>query len=122
MGLFGNKMISTSVFHIDGLDVAGFKHITKLSLDKDNSKLLLYVPGDKNPYEISLAKISNAKAGNIVDKVRDLKGMTLEIMYQSQNGSDKMIRFLFSPMISTGFNKFVKELENSIQSPRMREL
>ncbi|GLB30124.1 hypothetical protein LAD12857_20470 [Lacrimispora amygdalina] len=122
MGLFGNKMISTSVFHIDGLDAAGFKHITKLSLDKDNSKLLLYVPGEKIPYEISITKISSAKIGNIVDKVRDLKGMTLEIIYQSQNGSDKIIRFLFSPMISTGFNKFVKELENSIQGPRTREL
>lgn len=122
MGLFGNKAISTSVFHIDGLDTAGFKHITKLSLDKNNSKLLLYVPGDKSPYEISFTKISNVITGNIVDKIRDLKGMTLEIMYQSQNGNDKTIRFLFSPMISTGFNKFVKELNNNIQGPRTHEL
>lgn len=122
MGLFGNKMISTSVFHIDGLNAAGFKHVIKLSLDKTNLKLLLYVPGEKSPYEISFSKILIVKMGNIVDKVRDLKGMTLEITYQSQSGNDETIRFLFSPMVSNGFNKFVKELENNVSTPRTREL
>jgi len=122
MGLFGNKMISTSVFHIDGLNAAGFKHVIKLSLDKNNSKLLLYVPGEKSPYEISFSNISNVRTGNIVDKVRDIKGMTLEIVFQSQNGNEETIRFLFSAMISTGYNTFVKELKNNISGPKTREL
>lgn len=122
MGLFGNKMISTSVFHIDGLNAAGFKHVIKLSLDKNNSKLLLYVPGEKSPYEIYFSKILIVKEGKIVDNVRDLKGMTLEIMYQSQNGSDETMRFLFNPVISTGYIKFVKELKNNISGPKTHEL
>jgi len=122
MGLFGNKMISTSVFHIDGLNAAGFKHIIKLSLDKSNSKLLLFVPGEKSPYEISFSRILFVKDGNIVDKVRDLKGMTLEIMYQSQSGSDETMRFLFNPVVSSGYIKFVKELRNNISGTRSHEL
>lgn len=122
MGLFGNKTVSTSVFHIDGLDAAGFKHITKLSIDINNSKLLIRIPGEKIPYEISFSNIIFVKQGNIVDNIRNIKGMTLEIIYQTQKGGENTIRFLFSPAISTGYGKFVKELTNCASGPKTHEL
>ena len=122
MGLFGNKQLSTSVFNIDGFSGAGFKQVVKLTIDEENQKLLLKGPQNKEPYTISLKKIKQVIMGNIVDKVRNLKGMTLEIEYESQSGNLVLMRFLYSPAISAHYVKFVKRLQSIIEGPDSMEL
>lgn len=122
MGLFGKKLLSTSMFHIDGFSGAGFKQVVKLEIDEENEKLLLYPPREKQPYSVSFSQITEARMGEIVDKVRGIKGISLEVEYKSNKGEMVLMRFLYNPAISQHYIKFSKKLRELSGGEKEKEL
>ncbi len=110
MGLFGNGNIKTSMFLVEGLP-SSFKAVIRMELDKKAQKLLFKLPQEKEFRELPFSQILYARRDRLIDKQKELNELALKIIYKSKDGTDKTIVLFYSPLISTKFSKFAKELE-----------
>ncbi|NBI73633.1 hypothetical protein D3Z50_21965 [Clostridiaceae bacterium] len=110
MGLFSSENIKTSMFLVEGLP-SSFKAVIRVELDKKAQKLLFKLPQEDEFRELPFSQILYARREQLIDKQKDLNGLSLKINYNSKDGTEKSIVLLYSPLISSKFNKFAKEIE-----------